>query len=68
MRFLKCGPQRAVNTEHITSLVVGGWADRATIEAEMTHGDNIILAHFPSFAEAEKRLVELVGELEKGDI
>lgn len=64
MRFIKCGPQRAVNTERITSLKVGGWEGRATIEAEMTHGDNIILETFPDFAKAEKRLAGLVDELE----
>ena len=65
MKFLKIHPQRALNVDDISSLVITGQEGSVRMEAELKSGlENPVLAHFGDFRSAEIRLMELVDELE----
>ena len=63
MRFLKLGPQHAVNTGEIEQLVVRGREDNCRIDIILVNNPVCVTAgFFGSFREAESALLELIAQ------
>lgn len=64
MKFVHISPQQAINTDKIENIEVTGVEGNVAVEIVTAH-DRFIYRRTKSFREAEIRLAELTGMLER---